>query len=94
MKKTWTVPEFTPAKFALLALIALTLAGVSNGFSMHRYRVAHDENPTLLRPIDAVGQGNGSLAANLFVPAPPPHVPNPGSSPAPVVRPTYPPLSR
>ncbi len=100
MKAAWTVPAFTPAKFALLALAAIAATLGADGVSAPHQSAANAVDGLMLRPIDAVAKDFGSYTDTEFlITAPPPtHVPDHGGSsaptPAPIVRRPYPPLAR
>jgi hypothetical protein len=99
MKSAWTVPAFTPAKFALLALAAVAFTLGVNGISAPPQRAVSPEHSSVPRPIDFAAEDAIAFTdADLLIPAPPTHVPEHGGRstpvPAPIVRRTYPPLAR
>ncbi len=99
MKAAWTVPAFTPAKFALLALAAIAVTLGADGISAPHQRAAGAANSFMPRPVDSAGEDFGSFTNSEFlIPAPLTHVPEHGGRstpvPAPIVRRPYPPLAR
>ncbi len=99
VKAAWTVPAFTPARFALLALTAVAVTLGASGISAPHERAVNPEHSAMLRRSASVAEDFGTLTDTEFlIPAPLTHVPEHGSRstpvPAPIVRRSYPPLAR